>query len=325
MMTTSETHEKFLTYLQAAANALRTTPNHVLGSMATALASEVTSDEDGGGACGALSALAKLAYRSPVPVAQPVLDLLGRERPDEWYLARVALWRDPASLGVEVIEASSGKAWAVLSTVVPDAGRFVIGRGHSKEDALDDAAELLAESGWRPGRTARECMEAKQEPEFAFRGGEMTARHPLTKVLFESLGQCLGGAQNYVEISGTGPDGPLVVRIERCGKLTPHTARLQAEECARGLAAKLAELGHPTDIPASFAPPAPAPLPPADQPWLRIKYGESPAHLECLGCGKRQDLPEKVAGSLLTTMIEGFRTVHGGCDVAYEIRKDGFL
>ena len=84
--------------------------------------------------------------------------------------------------------------------------------------------------------------------------------HPMNALIFAGFADMLErtGAVDYVNVCGYTPKaGRIEFTVQRVGKLTPHTAREQAEQHLKRAVALLAENGIPWDGPTSFLPDAP--------------------------------------------------------------------
>lgn len=139
----------------------------------------------------------------------------------------------------------------------------------------------------------------------------------------------LGTAPNYTVKSYTfdhakGEREHLEVTIQRVGKRSPHTARLEAEAEVHRLRELLAQHGIPVTGPSTFPPDAPPPIDlegtprpsggiATKTPWVRIVPGDPDTYV-CTRCGRSQVALSSVETSVALATMEAFRAAHAHCE-----------
>lgn len=135
--------------------------------------------------------------------------------------------------------------------------------------------------------------------------------------VIDSLVTTLGDAKNYVAISGFHPEaGKVECIVQRAGKLSPHEARVQAEQHLARAVKLLGEHGIPWEGPTTFLPSPPwdrgAEIE-ATRPWLRIDVRTDPNAMVCERCGARQEMPRRGTAQVINGMLVAWGEEHKDC------------
>jgi hypothetical protein len=144
-------------------------------------------------------------------------------------------------------------------------------------------------------------------------------RHPMTGALIGAMASMIEqmDAPNYVSIGGHHHRiGRIEVIVQRVGALTPHTARLKAEEQLARAVTLLKSNGIPWDGPTEFLPTPPWNLetvPVSKDDWIRLDYNVMPNVLRCERCGARQPMPESMTADVFRAMGVAFSKTHRRC------------
>lgn len=126
-------------------------------------------------------------------------------------------------------------------------------------------------------------------------------------------------ACNYVALSGWSPAaGRIEAIVQRVGKLSPHEARVVAEQHLKRAVRLLAEHGIQWDGPTEFLPDLPPErgleaIQDGVTPWARLDVRSDPNRLYCERCGGGQDMPRRGTAAIMVAVIEAFRGQHEGC------------
>jgi hypothetical protein len=138
----------------------------------------------------------------------------------------------------------------------------------------------------------------------------------IVRRVIDSLVTTLGNAKNYVAISGYHPAaGKVECIVQRVGRLSPHEARVEAEQHLARAIKLLAEHGIPWDGPTTFLPSLPwdrgAEME-SEHPWTRIDVRTDPNAMICERCGGRQEMPRGTA-DVINGLLAAFGESHKDC------------